>query len=111
MKVRSMTGEQTPQKTKKTKKTQSSIKVDKRDLEKANVEVLKKKITAEKDLKYLYPETADDEGSRKTFRRQARSKRDQYFRQIASSETPDKVRKEAIAWAKKVFTPAHIPNF
>ena len=82
--------------------------------DKKNIENVEKKITAEKELKYQYPDDIDTLPLRKSFRRKARATRDSYMKKIAKAEKPAEVKKlvsEDNAWAKAIFTKDHMPNF
>lgn len=65
---------------------------------------VKKAVKEKKDLLYIYPEGLED---KKTFRGNARRKRDSYIKRIQNAETQkdaNAIKREAVAWAKEIFT-------
>lgn len=71
-----------------------------------NVSGIKKAITADKDLLYIYPKGCNTLGERKKFRTDARRHRDAFIRNIRKApagKEREAIRSEANSFGKKTF--------
>ena len=86
----------------------------KEEVDGKNLENVKKKITSEKELLYIYPIDKDTLDDRKKFRTGVRRRTRNFLKEISKAKTSkekDAIKKEANAWAIKTFTKGNIPTF
>jgi hypothetical protein len=96
-----------------TKKIKSNKSKKEKAIDAKNVENVKKAITVEKDLDYIYPKDCIDLDSRKKFRTGIRAKVRALKGKIAKADKADKatLQAEGAAWMLKVKTLGHRVEF
>lgn len=78
-----------------------------------NLQNVKQKVAAERDLLYAYPPEVNTLDAKKKFRTAARRQRDSFQKRIKAAEGKEKaaLQKEAKAWASEIYRKEHIPAF